>query len=156
VVIVGLSASSNYYDRDSYSSYGVGGMMGLRGGWSSPMMGGYGLSSENTIYKMRDILHFSDFTSTAVEKGVEVSVTSEKKSMIESIQDELVEHEQSMSAYFTPAVVKVEKIDKGIKITLTSTDDALVKNLQKGSEYALSEFLMTEMMNEMGGGGGRR
>lgn len=90
---------------------------------------------------LRDIMHYAQQSGKKLENGVWLSLTSTDATISANIKKELSQKSEALKAYFKDIKVKVSEVKRGVELTLTSDQTALVQDLQFFGYRVVHHFL---------------
>jgi hypothetical protein len=108
------------------------------------------------MWQMRDVMHGAAFVATPTQDGVTVQVTSPDAALTTTIRDEFGPNHVPISP-LADSTVTAEEITDGVALTFTSTDPAVVAQLQgygAGLAYTMLRNSMHATMIALGAAGG--
>lgn len=137
---------------------GMGGMERMMGKNSTNIHNEEWSEQREHMNTMKNVIHSSKFESNNIANGVEITVEGNNDELISDIQEELVTHNDELKDYFETyyknVELKIEKTDKGVKFTVTSTEEETIEGLQKSGSWTILSFFMKEMHELMHGSNG--
>ena len=93
-----------------------------------------------------DIMHNTSIKETQLENGLILEVSAESDSIKTSIQKKFVDEKVRLGEFFRGVDVAVESFENGVRITLTSENETVQRQLKESGKGLIYEYVHAGFM----------